>query len=47
MHAEVHALAPVLERRTLTAVQDQLALTWLTAHRELDRVGLSGFVQVS
>ncbi|KAI8049105.1 hypothetical protein BDF22DRAFT_746503 [Syncephalis plumigaleata] len=30
MHAEVHALAPVLERRTLTAVQDQLALTWLT-----------------
>ncbi|RKP26972.1 exocyst complex component Sec5-domain-containing protein, partial [Syncephalis pseudoplumigaleata] len=45
MHAEVHALAPVLERRTLTAVQDQLALAWLTSHRELDRVGLSGFVQ--
>ncbi|KAI9595165.1 exocyst complex component Sec5-domain-containing protein [Syncephalis fuscata] len=45
MHAEVHALAPVLERRTLTTVQDQLALEWLADHRELDHVGLSGFVQ--
>ncbi|RKP07761.1 exocyst complex component Sec5-domain-containing protein [Thamnocephalis sphaerospora] len=45
VHAEVHALAPVLERRTLTALQDYIAQSWLAAHSELDRVGLGGFVQ--